>query len=94
MEYIALFRRQPLVKIGDRVARGDLLTDGSAEIGEIFKYAGKEAAEEYIIKEVNRVYELNGASLPEHIEVIVRQMFSRKKIRWQAGDTRLLTAKG
>ncbi|MEK7115619.1 MAG: DNA-directed RNA polymerase subunit beta', partial [Patescibacteria group bacterium] len=34
VEYIALFRRQPLVKIGDRVARGDLLTDGSAEIGE------------------------------------------------------------
>ncbi|MEK7593794.1 MAG: DNA-directed RNA polymerase subunit beta' [Patescibacteria group bacterium] len=90
VEYIALFRRQPLVKIGDRVARGDLLTDGSAEIGEIFKYAGKEAAEEYIIKEVNRVYELNGASISrKHIEVIVRQMFSRKKIR-QAGDTRFV----
>ena len=90
VEYTALFRRQPLVKIGDRVARGDLLTDGSAEIGEIFKYAGKEAAEEYIIKEVNRVYELNGASISrKHIEVIVRQMFSRKKIR-QAGDTRFV----
>ena len=90
VEYTALFRRQPLVKIGDRVARGDLLTDGSAEIGEIFKYTGKEAAEEYIIKEVNRVYELNGASISrKHIEVIVRQMFSRKKIR-QAGDTRFV----
>ncbi|MEK7581934.1 MAG: DNA-directed RNA polymerase subunit beta' [Patescibacteria group bacterium] len=92
VEYMATFRRAPLVKVGDKVKRGQLLTDGSAEIGEVFKYGGKEAAEEYIIKEVNRVYELNGASISrKHIEVIVRQMFSRRKIKI-AGDTRFTSS--
>ncbi len=92
IEYMATFRRAPLVKVGDKVKRGQLLTDGSAEIGEVFKYGGKEAAEEYIIKEVNRVYELNGASISrKHIEVIVRQMFSRRKIKI-AGDTRFTSS--
>ncbi len=87
VEYIAAFRRLPLVKTGDKVVKGQLLTDGSAVIGEIFKYSGKEATEEYIIKEVNRVYELNGASISrKHIEVIIRQMFSRKKIK-NGGDS-------
>ena len=88
VEYVAAFRRVPLIKVGDTVKRGQLLTDGSAEISEILKYGGKESAEEYIIKEVNRVYELNGASISrKHIEVIVRQMFSRRKIK-VAGDTK------
>ncbi|MDP3958472.1 MAG: DNA-directed RNA polymerase subunit beta' [bacterium] len=88
VEYIAAFRRMPLVKVGDKVAKGELLTDGSAEIGDIFKYGGKEAAEEYVISEVNRVYELNGASISrKHIEVIIRQMFSRRKIK-SGGDTK------
>ncbi|MEK7662072.1 MAG: DNA-directed RNA polymerase subunit beta' [Patescibacteria group bacterium] len=88
VEYTVPFRRTPLVKAGDNISSGQILTDGSAEIGEIFKYGGKEAAEEYIIKEVNRVYELNGASISrKHVEVIVRQMFSRRKIK-SAGTTR------
>jgi DNA-directed RNA polymerase subunit beta' len=64
-----------------------LLTDGSANIAEIFKYAGKEAAQEYIISEVLKIYELQGASIsPKHVEVIIRQMFSRVLIK-DAGDT-------
>lgn len=91
IEYTVTFRRTPLVRVGSKVKRGDLLTDGSAEIGEIFKYGGKEQAEEYIIKEINNVYELQGASISrKHIEVIIRQMFSRKKIA-KSGDTRFTT---
>ncbi len=87
MEYIIPFRRQPLVKAGDKVKKGDLLTDGSADITEIVKYGGKEVAEEYIVDEINKVYDLQSASISrKHIEIIIRQMFSRKKIK-DAGDT-------
>ncbi len=87
VEYVAPFRRTPIVKLGQKVKKGDLLTDGSADINEIFKYGSKELAEEYIIKEINKVYELQGASISrKHIEIIIRQMFSRKRVK-DAGTT-------
>jgi DNA-directed RNA polymerase subunit beta' len=87
MEYTVAFRRQPLVKAGDKINKGDLLTDGSADINEIVKYGGKETAEEYIVDEINKVYDLQSASISrKHIEIIIRQMFSRKRIK-DAGDT-------
>ncbi len=77
----------PLVKTGDTVKKGELLTDGSADIAEIFKYGSKEQAEEYIIREINKVYELQSASISrKHTEIIIRQMFSRRKIK-DAGET-------
>ena len=85
--YSASIKRMPYVKVGDRVKKGQLLTDGSANISEVFKYAGKNVAQEYIISEVLKIYEMQGASIsPKHIEVIIRQMFSRKRIK-EAGDT-------
>jgi len=87
MEYTVAFRRQPLVKAGSHIKKGQLLTDGSADINEIVKYGGKEVAEEYIVDEINKVYDLQSASISrKHIEIIIRQMFSRKKIK-HAGDT-------
>ena len=87
MEYVFSHRRQPLVKVGDKVKKGELLTDGSANITEIVKYGGKEMAEEYIVEEINKVYDLQSASISrKHIEIIIRQMFSRKRIK-DAGDT-------
>ncbi len=87
VEYTIPPRRQILFKIGDQVKKGDLITDGSANINEIVKYGGKELAEEYIVNEINKVYDLQGASISrKHIEIIIRQMFSRKKIT-EAGDT-------
>jgi DNA-directed RNA polymerase subunit beta' len=87
IEYVVAFRRMPLVKAGSKVKKGDLLTDGSADINEIVKYGGKEIAEEYIVNEINKVYDLQSASISrKHIEIIIRQMFSRKKIK-DAGDT-------
>ena len=88
MEYSVSFRRIIQVKVGDRVARGQLLTDGSADIEELFKYGGKELAEEYIINEINKVYELQGASISrKHIEVIIRQMFGRIRVK-EVGDSK------
>jgi DNA-directed RNA polymerase subunit beta' len=87
IEYTILPRRTLLVKKGDKVKKGELLTDGSADIMEIFKFGSREQAEEYIIQEINKVYELQGASISrKHIEIIIRQMFSRKKIK-HSGDT-------
>ncbi|TSC77676.1 MAG: DNA-directed RNA polymerase subunit beta' [Parcubacteria group bacterium Gr01-1014_24] len=87
IEYLMAFRRMPIVKVGDRVKKGDLLTDGSADIAEIFKLGNKELVEEYIIREINKVYELQSASISrKHTEIIIRQMFSRRKIK-DAGET-------
>jgi DNA-directed RNA polymerase subunit beta' len=87
IEYVAPFRRMPIVKVGEKVKKGELLTDGSADIAEIFKYGGKELVEEYIIREINKVYELQSASISrKHIEIIIRQMFSRRKIK-ESGET-------
>jgi DNA-directed RNA polymerase subunit beta' len=87
MEYTIPFRRVAVVKKGDQVKKGELLTDGSAKITEIFKAGGKEMAENYIIDEINKVYELQGAPIGrKHLEIIVRQMFSRKKVV-DPGDT-------
>ncbi|MFA6258370.1 MAG: DNA-directed RNA polymerase subunit beta', partial [Candidatus Paceibacterota bacterium] len=87
IEYIVPFRRIPLVKKGDRVKKGDIITDGSADITNLFKLGGKEKVEEYIIQEINKVYELQSASISrKHTEIIIRQMFSRRKIK-DAGET-------
>jgi DNA-directed RNA polymerase subunit beta' len=71
------FRRVPLVKVGDRrIRKGQLLTDGSADLSDLFKYAGKEKTQEYIISEIVKIYELQGANIStKHLEVIIRQMF-------------------
>ncbi len=80
-------RRMAIVKKGDMVKKGDLLTDGSADISEMFKYAGREKTQDYIIDEATKIYELQGASVSrKHIEVIIKQMFSRSKIK-SVGDT-------
>ncbi|KKU49748.1 MAG: DNA-directed RNA polymerase, partial [Parcubacteria group bacterium GW2011_GWA1_47_10] len=87
MEYIVPFRRTPLCKAGDKVKKGELLTDGSADIAEMFRLGGKERVEKYIIEEINKVYELQSASISrKHTEIIIRQMFSRRKIK-DAGET-------
>ncbi len=87
VEYALPVRRVPIVKVGDTVFKGQLITDGSANIDDVYDYGGKEMAEDYIIREINKVYELQGASIArKHLEIIIRQMFSRRKIK-EAGDT-------
>ncbi|OGI61434.1 DNA-directed RNA polymerase subunit beta' [Candidatus Nomurabacteria bacterium RIFCSPHIGHO2_01_FULL_39_9] len=86
-KYTIAYRREPIVKIGQKVSAGELLTDGSAVITEIFQYGGEQKAGEYIINEIAKVYELQGAATAaKHIEVIVGRMFSRRKIK-DPGDT-------
>ena len=90
VSYEIPFIRSPIVEKGAQMKKGDILTDGSVNIMELFRLGGREATESYIIKEISRIYELQGASISrKHIEVIVRKMFSRRKIR-KAGDTKFV----
>jgi DNA-directed RNA polymerase subunit beta' len=87
VEYTVPPRRVPIVKIGQEVIGGELMTDGSADVEDVYAYGGKELAEDYIIREILKVYELQGAAIArKHLEIIVRQMFSRRKIK-EAGDS-------
>lgn len=91
IEYELDKRRTPIVKKGDRVKVGQLLTDGSAVITDLFKIAGIKAAQDYIVGQVAQVYELNSAPVSKkHIEIITRLMFSRRKIT-SVGDSRFST---
>ena len=92
-EYTAPFPRVAHVKVGDTVVRGQLLTDGSADLDDLFEYAGRAAVQEYIIAETSKIYELQGATVSrKHLEVVVKQMFSRAKVTttgdsdWSVGD--------
>ncbi len=84
IEYQAHFLRTVHVKEGDTVTKGEVMTDGSVDINDLFKFAGKEVAQEYIINEATKIYELQGVTISrKHIEVIVKQMFSRRKVKVQ-----------
>ncbi|MCR4275765.1 MAG: DNA-directed RNA polymerase subunit beta', partial [Candidatus Parcubacteria bacterium] len=86
-EYLAPYPRVPLVKEGDLVVKGQILTDGSADLDDLFEYAGRAMVQEYIITEASKIYEMQGAPVSrKHLEVVVKQMFSRVKIT-DAGDT-------
>ncbi len=88
-EYLAVYPRQVHVKIGDHVHKGQLLTDGSVDLDELFDYAGRAIVQEYIITETSKIYELQGGSVSrKHLEVVVKQMFSRSKIT-DSGDSDL-----
>ncbi len=90
IEYVFNYKRTALVKAGDQVKKGDILTDGSADIDDVFAYGGIDKTKEYVINEVGKIYELQGETVSrKHIEIIVRQMFSRKKVV-SAGDTNLV----
>ena len=78
------------VKEGDIIEAGDELTDGSVNPHDILKIKGIHGVQNYLIKEVQRVYRLQGVDINDkHIEIIVRQMLSKVKIE-DAGDTDML----
>jgi DNA-directed RNA polymerase subunit beta' len=78
------------VKNGDLINAGDPLTEGSVDLQELFHHKGQLAVQKYIIKEIQYIYSSQGQKLNmKHIEIIVKQMFSRLYIE-DAGDTGLL----
>jgi len=82
---------QLLARSGDRVRAGDKLTEGSKNPQDILIIQGREAVQEYLVDEVQRVYRTQGVNINDkHIEVIVRQMLRRVRID-ATGDTGLLS---
>ncbi len=79
-----------VVQSGDLVSEGTRLTEGSLNLQDIYKTRGARETQLYIVDEVQAVYGSQGVSIDDkHIEVIVRQMFNRVKVK-TAGDTNLL----
>jgi DNA-directed RNA polymerase subunit beta' len=91
VEYPVYHPRVCTVKEGQHVEQGDFLSDGSADLAELFKFGGRERTQEYIISATSKIYELQGVTISrKHMEVIIRQMFSRRKVK-DPGDTNLTT---
>jgi DNA-directed RNA polymerase subunit beta' len=79
------------VKDGQDVERGDRLTEGSIDLHQLYYLKGQLAVQKYVMQEIQNIYSTQGQKLNDkHIEIIVRQMFSRVYIR-DAGDTELLS---
>lgn len=78
------------VKNGQFVEAGEALTQGSINPHDIVRVKGIEGVQDYVVKEVQRVYRMQGVDINDkHIEVIVRQMLSKVKVE-DPGDTDLL----
>ena len=78
------------VKHGQMVEAGDPLTQGSINPHDIVRVKGIGGVQDYIVKEVQRVYRMQGVDVNDkHIEVIVRQMLSKVKVE-DPGDTELI----
>lgn len=78
------------VKPGDYVEAGDEITEGSVNPHDILKIKGVQGVQNYLVKEVQRVYRLQGVDIADkHIEIIVRQMLGKVKIE-EPGDTEFL----
>ena len=82
---------QLVVKAGDKVEAGDRLTIGSLNLHDLMRLKGTEATQRYIINEVLRIYAAQGQDVADkHLEIIVRQMFSRVQIE-ESGDSAFVT---
>ena len=82
---------QLVVKANDVVVAGDRLTSGSLNLQELMRLKGTEATQRYIINEILRIYAAQGQDVADkHLEIIVRQMFSRVQIE-EPGDSTFVT---
>ena len=88
--YLASGTSRLKVEIGQSVERGEVLTEGSIEPKNYLSVSGLNATESYLLKEVQKVYRMQGVEIDDkHVEVMVRQMLRKVRII-EAGDTKLL----
>ncbi|MES2640868.1 MAG: DNA-directed RNA polymerase subunit beta' [Myxococcota bacterium] len=89
-EYLIPKGKNIIVNEGDFVRAGDPLMDGAANPHDILKIRGEAELAKYLVDEIQEVYRLQGVKINDkHIEVIVRQMLRRVKVR-TPGDTDFL----
>jgi DNA-directed RNA polymerase subunit beta' len=82
--------RHVIVFEGERVEKGETIVDGEPNPHDILRLLGVEALDDYLVKEIQDVYRLQGVKINDkHIEVIVRQMLRKAEIM-DGGGTRFL----
>ncbi|HXR49734.1 MAG TPA: DNA-directed RNA polymerase subunit beta', partial [Verrucomicrobiae bacterium] len=83
--------KQLLVQDGDKVVAGQRLTNGSINLHDLMRLQGVEATQRYIMNEILKIFAAQGQTVADkHLEIIVRQMFSRVQIE-EAGDSEFVT---
>jgi DNA-directed RNA polymerase subunit beta' len=83
--------KQMMVKDGDEVVAGQRLTNGSINLHDLMRLQGVEQTQRYIMNEILRIFAGQGQNIADkHLEIIVRQMFSRTQIE-DAGDSEFVT---
>ncbi len=83
--------KQMMVKDGDEVVAGQRLTNGSINLHDLMRLQGVEQTQRYIMNEILRIFAGQGQNIADkHLEIIVRQMFSRVQIE-DAGDSEFVT---
>ncbi|MBD8070959.1 DNA-directed RNA polymerase subunit beta' [Bacillus sp. PS06] len=88
--YTAPYSARLKVKEGQEVERGQELTEGSIDPKELLKVKDMQAVQEYLLKEVQRVYRMQGVEIGDkHVEVMVRQMLRKVRVI-DAGETDVL----
>ena len=89
-EYLIPKGKHISVHEGDRIRAGEALMDGSSNPHDILNILGEKALAKYLVDEVQEIYRLQGVRINDkHIEVIVRQMLRRVRIK-EVGDTDFL----
>ena len=89
-EYVVPSRTALWIKEGEAVTKGQQLNEGHLDLKELFKLAGRASVQRYIIREVQNIYTSQGEGINDkHIEIIIRQMFSRVRVK-DPGETNLL----
>ena len=88
--YLIPYSSHIVVSDGQRLEAGDELTSGSLNPHDVLKIKGVRAVQDYMLREVQRVYRLQGVEINDkHIEVIVRQMLKKIHVE-EAGDAEIL----
>jgi len=73
-----------LVSVGDDVKENQPLCGGNLDLKKLYRSAGLEVTQRYVLKEVQRIYASQGVDIHDkHIEIIIQKMFSRIKIKEQ-----------
>ncbi len=86
-EHVTNYNMKVRVSVGDMVEAGDKLTEGVISPKELLAVTDPLTAQEYILKEVQKVYKLQGVDISDkHIEIIVKRMINKVRIT-DAGDT-------
>jgi DNA-directed RNA polymerase subunit beta' len=89
-EHLIPLNKHVVVYAGDRVKKGQPLTEGPVVPQEILEVCGPQELQEYLVNEVQEVYRLQGVEINDkHIEIIVRQMLRKVRIT-EPGDTGFL----